>query len=98
MPWLMALRVVSLPAATSRMKNEPSSSAVSRWTSPSSPSTSACIIAEVRSSAGFSSRSRPISWAICDSSTAAFMSAMKSGVYSASPAPRMMLVSSKTRW
>ena len=25
MPWLMALRVVSLPATTSRMKNEPNS-------------------------------------------------------------------------
>ncbi len=36
-PWLIALRVVSLPATTSRMKNEPNSCAVS-----CSPSTSAC--------------------------------------------------------
>ncbi len=35
-PWLMALRVVSLPATTSRMKNEATSAEVSR-----SPSTSA---------------------------------------------------------
>ena len=39
MPWLIALRVVSLPATTSRMKNDPNSCGVSR-----SPSTSACII------------------------------------------------------
>ncbi len=96
-PWLMALRVVSLPAATSRMKNDPSSSGLSRWTSPSSPATSACISAEVRSSVGSSSRARLISWAICDSSTAAFMIESMSGAYSGSPAPRMMLVSSNTR-
>ena len=47
MPWLIALRVVSLPATTSRMKNDPNSSVVSRW-----PSTSACMRAEVRSSVG----------------------------------------------
>ncbi len=45
MPWLIALRVVSLPATTSRMKNEPNSWAVS-W----SPSTSAAIITDVMSS------------------------------------------------
>ena len=39
MPWLMALRVVSLPATTSRMKNEPSSCVSGEL--PSSPSTSA---------------------------------------------------------
>ena len=47
MPWLMALRVVSLPAATSRMKNEPNSCSLRRW-----PSTSACMSVEVMSSRG----------------------------------------------
>ena len=54
MPWLIALRVVSLPATTSRMKNEPNSWAVSR-----SPSSSACISPLVMSSRGFASRSSP---------------------------------------
>jgi hypothetical protein len=36
MPWLMALRVVSLPATTSSRMKEPNSSVESRW-----PSTSA---------------------------------------------------------
>ena len=56
MPWLIALRVVSLPATTSSRKNEPSSPAVSRCL-PFSSSTSACISVVVMSSRGLSSRS-----------------------------------------
>ena len=48
----MALRVVSLPAAASRMKNEAISAEVSR-----SPSTSAATSAVVRSSPGLIRRS-----------------------------------------
>ncbi len=58
MPWLIALRVVSLPATTSRMKNEPNSCGVS-----CSPSTSAAIITEVMSSCGLALRSSPSAWA-----------------------------------
>ena len=50
----MAFRVVSLPATTRRMKNDPNSCAVSR-----SPSTSAAIIADVMSSVGFRSAALP---------------------------------------
>ena len=46
-PWLMALRVVSLPATTSKMKKLPN-----YWLVIRCPSTSACIITEVRSSVG----------------------------------------------
>ena len=56
MPWLIALRVVSLPATTSSRKNEPSSPGVSLCM-PFSSSTSACISVVVMSSRGLSSRS-----------------------------------------
>ena len=52
MPWLIALRVVSLPATTSSRKNEPSSLDVSRCR-PFSSSISACISVVVMSSRGF---------------------------------------------
>ncbi len=48
MPWLMAVRVVSLPATARRMKNGATSSGASI-----SPSTSACTSLLVRSSVGF---------------------------------------------
>jgi hypothetical protein len=57
-PWLIALRVVSLPATASRMKNDPNSCEVRR-----SPSTSACIMIDDRSSVGFFRRSSPRAWA-----------------------------------
>ena len=59
MPWVMALRVVSLPAAARRMKKLAISDGVSV-----SPSTSACIMADTRSSCGLASRSSPTAWAI----------------------------------
>ena len=89
----MALRVVSLPAADSRMKKLAISIGWSR-----SPSTSACIIAETRSSRGvgqpvLADLLGDLGAAPC---TAAISVAM-SGVSSGSPAPRITLVSSKTR-
>ena len=54
MPWLMAVRVVSLPAAMSRRKNGPRSSG-----GIASPSTSACTSVVVRSSSGCSRRFLP---------------------------------------
>ena len=91
-PWLIALRVVSLPAAESRMKKLAISIGSSR-----SPSTSACIIAETRSSVGFARRSSPTAWAIWVISMTAPISVAMSGASSGSPAPRMTLVSSKMR-
>ena len=88
----MALRVVSLPAAASRMKKLAISAVFNR-----SPSTSACMRADTRSSCGFANRSSPTAWAIMTISSDAPMSVAKSGVNSGSPAPRMTLVSSKMR-
>jgi hypothetical protein len=87
-PWLIALRVVSLPATASRMKNEPIS-----WSDSRSPSTSACASAVTRSWRGCcrrscaSSDSRPDSAAPEPSSAVAMFA--PSGTYSGSCAPRI---------
>ena len=52
MPWLIALRVVSLPATESRIVKKPNSSEVSSW-----PSMSAVTSFVTMSLAGFSLRS-----------------------------------------
>ena len=84
-PWLMALRVVSLPATVSRTKKEPSSASVRR-----SPSTSALASAEVRSSVGSRRRSPAISMTNWDSSLPAVRMAVTTSpsrpTYSGSPA------------
>jgi len=92
MPWLIALRVVSLPATTRRMKNDPSSWLVSR-----SPSTSAWMRAVVMSSRGRVRRASASACPYWKSSTAAAMSSSRLLAYSGSPTPRMMFVSSKMR-
>ena len=92
----MALRVVSLPAATSRMKNDAISAGLRL-----SPSTSAVTSAVVRSSWGSFIRasassvtSMARSWAAA-SSAAMIPASVWSGTYSGSPSPRMTLVRSK---
>ncbi len=90
MPWLIAVRVVSLPATTSRMKNDPNSWAVSR-----SPSTSAFIMIEVMSSRGFCTRSSPSAWAYMNIPSATFIRSSKLVTYSGSPTPRMTLVQAR---
>ena len=94
-PWLMALRVVSLPATTNRMKNEASSASVS-----DSPSTLPLTRAEVRSSVGCSRRSAARPRMSSARSLPAFMKASTgsspSGTYSVSPKDKMMLERLKT--
>ena len=63
----MALRVVSLPAAASRMKNDAISEELRR-----SPSTSAATRAVVRSSRGLARRSSAIAVAYAPMSMATF--------------------------
>ena len=92
MPWLIALRVVSLPATTRRMKNDANSALVSR-----SPSTSACMSTLVMSSRGDAVRSSPSAWAYCESSIAADISTSMVVPYSGSPMPRMTFESSNMR-
>ena len=84
MPWLIALRVVSLPAADSRMKNEAISADVSR-----SPSTSACTRFVVRSSAGRPAVPRPGATPYAASSVTALTITSWSPATSSSPAPRI---------
>ena len=95
MPWLIALRVVSLPAATSSTKNDASSWSVSVW-----PSIWAFRSCAVRSSFGFARRSLPISFISSTSARPALSAAMigfaPGATYSGSPRPRMMFVWSKT--
>ena len=97
-PWAMALRVVSLPATTSRMKNEAISAGVRL-----SPSTSAVTRAVVRSSCGSfwrASASSVTSVArscVAPSSAAMTPGSVWSGTYSASPRPRITLVRSKMK-
>ncbi len=83
----MALRVVSLPATASRMKNDAISADVSR-----SPSTSAATSAVVRSSRGLARRSSASAVAYAPMSMATFMNSSKSVVRSGSPKPRITLV------
>ena len=84
-PWLIALRVVSLPATTSRMKNDPNSCGVS-----CSPSTSASIMIDVMSSRGVARRSSPSAWAYCEHARARWPSGPRSvPPNSGSPAPRI---------
>ena len=87
-PWLMALRVVSLPATTSRMKKDATSASVS-----CSPSTFVLTRAEVTSSVGCSRRT----WArssismlsCCAAVMKATMGSPPSGTYSGSPFDRI---------
>ena len=89
-PWLMALRVVSFPATTSRMKKDATSLSVS-----ASPSTFVLTRAEVMSSVGWSLRNRARSSMSRLSCCAAVMNASigsaPSGTYSVSPLERMTL-------
>ena len=94
-PWLMALRVVSLPATTSRMKNEASSVSVR-----ASPSTFVLTSAEVTSSVGCSRRKPARSVMRMLSCWAAVMKATigsaPSSTYSGSPLERMTFEAWKT--
>ncbi len=92
MPWLIAFRVVSFPATTSRMKKDANSAGVSR-----SPSTSACMRTLVMSSPGLAMRASPSACAYCDNSTAAFMRTSIVTPYSGSPMPRITFESSNIR-
>ena len=87
MPWLIAFRVVSLPAAVSRMKNDAISGDVRR-----SPSSSACTRFVVRSSVGrvrrCSARFTPYS----ASSVEALTISSKSPEASSSPVPMITVV------
>ena len=94
-PWLMALRVVSLPATTSRMKKAAISVSVS-----ASPSTFVLTRAEVTSSVGCSLRWAARSSISMLSCWAAVMKAtigsVPSGTYSGSPLERMTFDALKT--
>ena len=89
MPCVIALRVVSLPATTKRIKKLPNSWLVSR-----SPSTTACIITLVRSSVGFASRASPSAWAYENMPMAASINFSKLPPKSGSPAPKIVFVHS----
>ncbi len=93
MPWLSAVRVVSLPATASRMKNEPSS-----WGVSTSSSTSALRSAVVRSSPGFDRLNSASSFISCTRVMPAPMIAGigSSPTNSASPPPRILFVASST--
>ena len=94
MPTLVAVRVVSLPATASRMKNGPSSCGAST----SSP-TSACTRAEVRSSVGSARRfSASSAMSAVSSRPGGEQGAARSSapVISGSPAPRMTFVARST--
>ena len=86
----MALRVVSLPATTSKMKNDATSASVS-----ASPSTLVLTRAEVTSSVGCSFRYWARSFISRFNCCAAFMKATMgsspSATYSGSPFERMTL-------
>ena len=92
----MALRVVSLPATTSRMKKLASSARVSR-----SPSTSALTRMLVRSPLStptLDSATSSISWVKAPPAVRmAVMRSPKSGTYSSSPAPRITFDWSNTK-
>ena len=91
MPWLMALRVVSLPATTRSTKKEPNSSGVRLC-----PSTSAWEMVVVMSSRGWRSRSARRSWAYCAQLLGGGdQAAVISPPYSGSLAPSTTLVLSK---
>ncbi len=90
----MAVRVVSLPATASRMKNGPSS-----WGASMSSPTSACTSADVRSSVGSARRASASSFISIVSWTPAWnIAAPMSSVpaISGSPAPRITLVADST--
>ena len=91
MPWLMALRVVSLPAADSRMKNDPISDDVRR-----SPLTSARTRLVVRSSVGRARRSSASATPYSPSPVDGADDVSKSPATSSSPAPRIIDVHRKT--
>ena len=96
MPWLIALRVVSLPATTSSTKKDASSA----WVS-ASPSISAERSWLVRSSVGLFSRSAASSFMIPVSSwpawSAAAIGLSPGATYSGSPRPSTTFVFSKTK-
>ena len=91
MPWLIALRVVSLPAPDSRMKNEAISAEVNR-----SPSTSACTRLVVRSSRGRDRRDSANCAPYAARSRTALMIVSWSPPTSLSPAPSNTVVQWKT--
>ena len=86
----MALRVVSLPATTSKIKNEPNSCAVRL-----SPSTSAAIMTLVMSSRGFALRFSPSAWAYAKISIPTLSKSSYDVTNSGSPTPRIVLVQRK---
>jgi hypothetical protein len=98
MPWLIAVRVVSLPATASRMKKDAISSSVSR-----SPSSSVLTSADVRSSLGCLTRC----WAMSRRTAASDAPASRKtpigfsvsgGRNSGSPPDRMTFDFSKISW
>ena len=80
MPWVIELRVVSLPATASRITKKPNSSSESLW-----PSTSACTSLVTRSSPGWPARSAAICMPYMISSTDALIASLLANSGSSSP-------------
>ena len=94
MPWLIAVRVVSLPATARRMKNGAISLSASM-----SPSTSLWTSFEVRSSVGFFRRSSArsfINWLSCMPAPNIAIIGSPSPMNSGSPPLRITFVASRT--